>query len=156
MQLTEYITIDRVVPALRATDKRAVLDELAALVGRGIPGVPPEVIARVLADRERLASTGVGGGVAIPHGKLDGAGSLVLGLARSLEGVDFESIDGKPARLFFVLLAPSHSTGIHLKALARISRLCKEPLFAHRLLEAREPAEMLEVLEAEDGKFKVP
>jgi PTS system nitrogen regulatory IIA component len=156
MQLTDFITLDRILSEMESTTKRETLAEIARLAGRGLPAVALDEIVRVLTERERLASTGIGEGIAIPHGKLDHAESLVLALARSRKGVDFESIDGRPTRLFFALIAPTHSTGMHLKALARISRLCKEPLFLARLLEAPDSAGMLEVLALEDGKFRVP
>lgn len=153
MQIADYITLNRVLADMRSTSKPEALAELAALVTNGrAPGIR-EQLMRVLAERERLASTGIGEEVAIPHGKLDAVGTLVVGLGRSAPGVDFESVDGKPTRLFFVLVAPENSTGIHLKALARISRLCKAPDFRSRLLAAGDAEEMFQILCAEDAKF---
>ena len=100
------------------------------------PGVEAERLLQVLVERENLQSTGIGDGVAIPHGKLPGLSRLLAGFARSPRGVDFESIDGQPTYLFFVLVAPESSTGAHLKALARISRVFKDPEFRRRLLAA--------------------
>jgi nitrogen PTS system EIIA component len=154
MHLADFITLDHVLPEMRSAQKREALGELGALMAG--PDVEQAArIAEVLADRERLASTAIGDEIAIPHGKLVQLGALALGLARSRAGLDFESVDGSPTRLFFVLLAPDNSTGLHLKALARISRLCKEPLFRNRLLEAEDATQMLEILCTEDAKFHV-
>jgi PTS system nitrogen regulatory IIA component len=91
--------------------------------------------------------------VAIPHGKLDAVGKLVACVGRSRTGVDFDSIDGQPTHIFFVLVAPENSTGIHLKALARISRLFKDPEFRARLLAAPDAAGMFKVIAEEDAKY---
>jgi PTS system nitrogen regulatory IIA component len=154
LRLAETLTVERVQPAMRATSKREALDELATLAASGDARLR-ELIAAVLAERERLASTAIGDEVAIPHGKLDQVSGLTLALGRSADGIDFESVDGNPTRLFFVLLAPGSATGLHLKALARISRLCKEPMFRSRLQQARSAVEMFEVLCSEDAKLRV-
>lgn len=153
MQITDYITVNRVIAEMRSTTKPEALAELARLVANGRSPAVQDQLVQVLAARERLASTGIGEEIAIPHGKLDAVGTLVVGVGRSLQGVDFESVDGKPTRLFFVLVAPENSTGIHLKALARISRLCKEPDFRSRLLAADGAEEMYRILCQEDGRF---
>jgi len=153
MQITDYITVNRVVAEMESTTKPEALAELAKLVANGRSPAVQDQLVQVLAARERLASTGIGEEIAIPHGKLDAVGTLVVGVGRSLQGVDFESVDGKPTRLFFVLVAPENSTGIHLKALARISRLCKEPDFRSRLLAADNAEEMYRILCQEDGRF---
>jgi len=153
MRVADIITPERILPEMRSQTKREALSELATLVA----GFSPELrerVERVLADRERLASTAIGDEVAIPHGKLDALGSLVMGLGRSTAGLEFESVDGRPTRLFFVLLAPENETGLHLKALARISRLCKEPHFRERMVAAADAAEMYRVLCSEDEKFQ--
>lgn len=155
MHLADFITLDRIVAEMQSTRKQEAIDELATLMcGARGPALRDE-IARVLADRERLASTAIGDEIAIPHGKLDGVSRLEVGLGRSRAGIDFESVDGQPTRLFFVLVAAEDATALHLKALARISRLCKEPLFRSRLLAAASREEMHDVLCAEDAKFHV-
>ena len=155
MQLSDYLILERVQGDMQSTTKQGALAELARLMCRDSAASQQDV-ERVLAARERLASTGIGDEIAIPHGKLDAMQRLVLGLARSRSGLDFESMDGQPARLFFVLVAPEGSTGIHLKALARISRLCKAPEFRQQLLAAADEAEMYHVLCREDLKFVTP
>jgi PTS system nitrogen regulatory IIA component len=92
-------------------------------------GIETRQLVRVLMERERLGSTGIGGGIGIPHGKMERLTSLVLGVGISHQGVDFESLDGRPTRIFFLLMTPENSAGLHLKLLARISRLLKNYLF---------------------------
>lgn len=154
MQIAEYITVERICSEMRATNKNEALQELGELITNGRGSSICEAVTRVLKERECLASTGIGEEVAIPHGKLNEVGSLVVGVARSRKGVEFEAVDGKPTRLFFVLVAPENSTGIHLKALARISRLCKESEFRARLLQAANSTEMYNILCSVDAMHK--
>jgi PTS system nitrogen regulatory IIA component len=106
----------------------------------------------VLNEREKLGSTGIGEGVAIPHGKVGGLPKLVAAFAVSHAGVDFEAIDGKPSQIFFALVAPENSAGIHLKALARISRLFKNAKFRGQILEAKDAQEIYQLIVQEDGR----
>jgi PTS system nitrogen regulatory IIA component len=142
-----------VVPELQAQDKSDVVKELAGHLASQVNGVDREQLAKVLLERERLASTAIGEGVAIPHGKLDAVGRLVACVGRARGGVDFDSMDSRPTHLFFVLVAPENSTGVHLKALARISRLFKDPEFRTRLMQAKDGAEMYKVIADEDAKY---
>jgi PTS system nitrogen regulatory IIA component len=107
----------------------------------------------VLIDREGLASTAIGEGVAIPHGKLSTVSEIVACLGRAREGVDFDSMDGQPTYLFFVLVAPENSTGAHLKALARISRVFKDSTFRRQLLEAPDGDSMYRIIAEEDSRY---
>jgi nitrogen PTS system EIIA component len=155
MRLIDHISPERVMPEMSSSTKEESLAELARLLAgpEGEERVAGQVL-KVLKEREDLASTGIGDGIAIPHGKMDlDGGGLALGLARCLGGVDFDAVDEKPVHLMFVLVAPENSTGQHLKALARISRLCREPGFKARLLEAGSDKEMLEILEQEERKY---
>src|SRR2546430_13092811 len=127
MRIAEFLREDLVFPDLAASDKGGVLGELSAGLARAYPGLSPGKLTETLLEREKLGSTGIGEGVAIPHGKLPGIQGLIAAFARSQGGVDFASIDGKPTQLFFVLFAPENSAGLHLKALARISRLFNQP-----------------------------
>jgi PTS system nitrogen regulatory IIA component len=104
-------------------------------------------------DRERLGSTGIGGGIGIPHGKIKDLESLVLGFGLSRKGVDFEAIDGKPTHIFFVLITPENSTGLHLKLLARISRILKNDQFKERLQNAADRDEIFDIIKEEDEEF---
>lgn len=153
MKIVDFIREDCILPDLRSTAKLDLLDELADQLARQNAGVSKDSLMKVLVDRERLASTAIGEGVAIPHGKLDAVGKLIACVGRAREGVDFDSMDGRPTHLFFVLVAPENSTGVHLKALARISRLFKDPEFRSRLLAAGDAHDMFEVIADEDAKY---
>jgi PTS system nitrogen regulatory IIA component len=152
MKLADFVREELVLADLKATEKGAVIDEVAALIAARAPALDAAVVARILKDREELASTAVGDGVAIPHGKLAAAGDLVACVARSGAGVDFASHDGKPTHLFVVLVAPENSTGVHLKALARISRLFKDQDVRARLMAAPDAPAMYAALIDEDSK----
>jgi PTS system nitrogen regulatory IIA component len=153
MKIVELIRREMIVPALSSRDKRGILDELAAHIAGQHPRLDRANLLRVLADREALASTAIGEGVAIPHAKLPAVGEIVACLGRAHGGVDFGSIDGSPTSLFFVLVAPENSTGAHLKALARISRVFKDAEFRRRLLAADDAEAMFRVLAEEDAKY---
>jgi nitrogen PTS system EIIA component len=153
MKIVDLIGRDMIVPALVATEKRALLEELAAHVARQQPKIDRATLARVLIDREMLASTAIGEGVAIPHGKLSAVNEIVACLGRARAGVDFDAMDKQPTFLFFVLVAPESSTGAHLKALARISRVFKDIGFRRRLLDAPDVDGMYAVIAEEDAKY---
>src|SRR5262249_33503127 len=133
--------------------KLDLLAELADHLAKHNDGVSRDALLKVLVDRERLASTAIGEGVAIPHGKLDAVGQLVACVGRARDGIHFAAMDGRPTRPFFVLVAPENSTGVHLKALARISRLFKDPEFRTRLLTENTAYEMYSVIADEDAKY---
>ena len=133
MTITDILTPERVIPELTATTKDAVLDELANLLVGQIPQATPARLVAVLRERERLNSTAIGDGIAIPHGRLSGTKSVVAGFARSTAGVDFDSVDRQPTHLFFVLIAPDDAAAMHLKALARISRLLRDQAVCAKL-----------------------
>lgn len=152
MTITDVLTADRVVPELAATTKAGVLSELAGLLA-GPTGADAARLAAVLRERERLNSTAIGEGIAIPHGRLPGLRAVVAGFARSTAGVDFESVDRQPTRLFFVLVAPDDAAAMHLKALARISRLLKDKDFRAKLLTLGTRDELYAAIVAEDAKF---
>jgi PTS system nitrogen regulatory IIA component len=156
MKIVDFVGPELIVPQLQAHEKSAVIRELADHLAAHVTGpqrIDREVLAKVLLERERLASTAIGEGVAIPHGKLDAVGKLVACVGRAPEGVDFDSMDGRPTHLFFVLVAPENSTGVHLKALARISRLFKDPEFRTRLMQATDAQEIFKVIADEDAKY---
>lgn len=152
MKITEFLSPDAVIGSLSAKEKSAVLEELCRPLASRLPNVSVEQLREVLEDREKLGSTGIGEGVAIPHGKLPGLPSLMATFGRSIEGVDFDAIDGKPTHLFFALVAPENSAGIHLKALARISRLFKNAKFRQAILEAGSAEEIYRLIAEEDAR----
>ena len=153
MKVVDFLRPDLVIPALAGGSKGDVLAEMAKHLAAHQSGIDPEVLRRVLEERELLASTAIGDGIAIPHGKLDSVSQLVGALGRSVEGLEFDSIDGKPTHLVFMLVAPASSTGIHLKALARLSRLFRDALFRQRLIEAADAPSMYRVITEEDAKY---
>jgi PTS system nitrogen regulatory IIA component len=152
MKILDVLKKEAIIVDLKSKDKKGVLDELAAAVSK-LAGTRPDELVKVLLERERLGSTGIGGGIGIPHGKLKALGMLVLGFGISRNGVDYESMDGRPTHIFFLLLTPENSTGLHLKLLARISRLLKKESFKEKLLKATSQEEVLAVIEEEDEEF---
>ena len=153
MKITDFLTAETVIPALTAREKNAVLKEMASGLVANHPVLDEKRVLEVLSERERISTTAIGEGVAIPHGKLPGV-ERVLGIfARSREGVDFASLDGGLTHLFFVLIAPENAAADHLKALARISRLLKDSTFRSRLIEGKTRQEIFEIIAQEDQKF---
>ena len=142
-----------IIPSLSAGGKDGILSELADKVVERHPSLNREELLRVLQERERLGSTGIGEGIAIPHGKLRSAGELLLVFGRSQKGVDFSSLDGRPAQLFFLLVAPDEAAGVHLKMLARISRLLKDPSVRRRLLEVPDAAAIYSIIREQDNLY---
>jgi len=153
MRIAEFLREDLVFPDLAASDKEGVLRELCTGLARGHPSLSAQRLADTLLEREKLGSTGIGEGVAIPHGKLAGLPGLLAAFARKRAGVDFAAIDQKPTYLFFVLFAPENSAGIHLKALARISRLFKSPPFRQSISSAQSASEIAALISGEDSKY---
>lgn len=153
MKLTDILRAERIIPELEARNKRSAMLELCQALCRQRPDLNPEGLMEVLQERERLGSTGIGDGIAIPHGKLAQLDELQLAFGRSQAGVDFDSLDGKPAHLFFLVVAPENSAGIHLKALARISRLLKSHVVRKDLMQAKDAQEMYAIIQAQDEEF---
>lgn len=152
MKILEVLQKDAILENLVSTDKKGILEELVAPVAKAAK-VSDEGLVKVLLDRERLGSTGIGGGVGIPHGKLKNLDDIVLGFGRSRKGMDFESMDGKPTHIFFLLVTPENSTGLHLKMLARISRLLKDESFKERLIRAPSRDEIFTIIQEADEEF---
>jgi len=153
MKLEDMLTEDLVVSDLAARSKSEVLVELARAVTRAHDELDEVRLVGALEERERLNSTALGDGVAIPHGKLPGIRRVFAAFGRSRQGIDFQSLDGKPTHLFFLLVAPEDSAGAHLKALARISRLLKDPGFRSRLLEAPDAHALWTIIRDEDARY---
>src|SRR5512139_374978 len=142
-----------IAPALSGATKADVVRELAEHLAKHRPEINAARLVDVLWERERLGSTAIGDGIAIPHGKLPGLTGVLGAFGRHLPGVDFESLDGKPTKLFFVLVAPEDSVGQHLKALARVSRLLKDAGFREQLLAAPTRAALYNLIREEDEKL---
>jgi PTS system nitrogen regulatory IIA component len=153
MKIEDILAEELVLPDLGARSKTDVLVELARAVARQHPELDRERLVQALEDRERLNSTALGDGVAIPHGKLSGIKRVIAAFARSRQGVDFHSLDGEPTHLFFLLVAPEDSAGAHLKALARISRLLKDESFRARLMQASDATALYDIIRLEDARY---
>ena len=153
MKIMDILVKDGAILDLASDGKEQVLVEMARAVAAAEPALDPERLGEVLLEREALQSTGIGEGVAIPHGKIAGLERLVASFARSVKGVDFDSIDGQPTHLFFLLVVPEHSGGQHLKALARISRFLRDGEFRDKLLAASDLDDVFRAIEEEDAKF---
>jgi PTS system nitrogen regulatory IIA component len=149
MKILDVLPKEAILADLKAVDKKGVLEELVVPVAN-ISGVNHEDLVKVLMEREHLGSTGIGDGIGIPHGKVKDLNSLILGFGLSRKGVDFDSMDGQPAHIFFLLITPENSTGLHLKLLARISRILKNDPFKEKLLRATSPDEIYSIIKEEE------
>jgi PTS system nitrogen regulatory IIA component len=145
MPLTDLLTPQAVMPALKVNSKKQALQELAARAA-ALCGRSDREVLDVLAQRERLGSTGIGNGIAIPHGKLPKLERLFGVFARLDRPIDFEALDGQPVDLLFLLLAPEAAGADHLKALARVARLLRDPEVARKLRESRDAEAIYMVL----------
>ncbi|MFC1824801.1 PTS sugar transporter subunit IIA [Thermodesulfobacteriota bacterium] len=150
MKLSEILEVSNIIPDLKARDKKEALEELAEAVVSNKPALDKPSLVKILLERERLGSTGIGDGVAIPHGKFGGIVQPIVSFGRSLKGLDFESMDGQPAFLFFLLLAPENSANIHLKVLARIAKILKNSSLRKLLMEAGSGKELYETIIQDD------
>jgi nitrogen PTS system EIIA component len=153
MKITDLLSPELIIPDLKGTTKPDVLGELAKAMSANHPEIKLTDLMAVLAERERLGSTAIGDGIAIPHGKLRGVTKIIGAFGRHEHGVDFDSLDGGPSQLFFVLVAPEDSASLHLKALARVSRLLKEASFRSKLLEAKDASQLYSLIKEEDDKY---
>jgi len=150
MQLDQIFNSGFINDNLSAKNKTEALQELVNTIIQGGLKLDSSAVIEVLKQREKLGSTGIGDGVAIPHGKVPALEELVVAFGRSNEGIAFDSIDGKPVHLFFLLLAPENSAGQHLKALAKISKMLKAPNFRKKLLEAKSRGDLYKIIIDQD------
>jgi PTS system nitrogen regulatory IIA component len=152
MKILDVLHEETILVDLQAKDKKGILEELVEPVSAKT-GINHDELVKKLLERERLGSTGIDGGIGIPHGKIKNLDSLIMGFGLSKRGVDFESIDKQPTYLFFLLFTPENSTGLHLKLLARISRLLKNIEFRKKLLNAASKEEVISIIKEEDEEF---
>jgi nitrogen PTS system EIIA component len=145
MPLNDLVAPDAVLPALKVNSKKQALQELAAKAAE-LTGQSERGIFEILLQREKLGSTGVGNGIAIPHGKLPKLSKLFGLFARLDRPIDFEALDGQPVDLVFLLLAPEGAGADHLKALARVARLLREPEVVQKLRQSRDADALYAVL----------
>jgi fructose-specific phosphotransferase system IIA component len=146
VQLTELLSPERIRIPLVSSTKDEILSELVEVVGHNASVRDLEEVLRAVREREEVLSTGIGSGVAIPHGKSAGISELALVAGVKPDGVDFEALDGKPVSLFFLLVGPESAAGQHVKALSRISRLLRRDSFRVRLIEAGTPDEFYSII----------
>ena len=152
MHLTDILRPEMVWTDLSANTKPEIIRELAHLMATNDRTLDENVVGEVLMERERLGSTGIQDGIAIPHGKVPGLERIVIACGRSAGGIDFDAHDQKPTHLFFVLLAPEFAAGQHLKALARLSRLLKDSSFREKLMASGDANDFFENIVEEDRK----
>lgn len=150
MQIVDLITSEGIVTNLRAGSKRGVLSELIDAMTRKNQNLNKELVLSILLEREKLGSTGIGEGIAIPHGKLKNLDRVMISFGRSPSGIPFDSVDGKPVHLFFLLLAPENSASLYLRILAKISRLLKTPALKEKLLCAESAQNVIEAIRSEE------
>ena len=153
MKITDFLSVETVIPALAAREKHAVLEEMANWLAAKHRQLDAGRVLKVLSEREKISTTAIGEGVAIPHGKLPNVDRVLGVFARSPQGIDFASLDGEPTHLFFTLIAPEDAAADHLKALARISRLLKDSNFRSRLMKGQTSEEIFQIIAEEDQKF---
>ena len=154
MKIMDFLSPGAVNADLQATNKKDIIKELAGLLVKSgeIKDKDKDKMVKVLLEREALGSTGIGQGIGIPHGKFAGVRRLIGACGISRKGVDFESLDGEPVYIFFLLVAPEDSAGPHLKALARVSRLLKDKYFRDTLKAAKDEKALIKILKQEDQK----
>ena len=154
MRIIDFLSEKCLSINLKAKNKQEVLEELVELLVKAGEIEDKEGMVKVLLEREKLGSTGIGEGVGIPHGKTKTVKKLVAAFGRSERGIDFDSLDGEPAYLFFLMVAPHDSAGPHLKALARISRILKENDFREELMRSPNAQVLLEAIRRKDEESK--
>ncbi len=154
MKISEFLCTKAISADLKGTNKDEIIDELVGLLvsAGAIDKKNKPKLVEILLQREALGSTAIGQGIAIPHGKSENVAQLTAGLGVSKEGVNFDSLDGEPAYIFFLLVAPVDSAGPHLKALARISRLLKDKYFRENLKNSKDEKTILKLISQEDGR----
>jgi nitrogen PTS system EIIA component len=150
MKITEMLRKEFIIEALTSTTKKDTLEELSQVIFQKNPPYKPQDVVNVLLEREKLGSTGIGDGIAIPHGKLPALDEMVVSFGRAREGIDFNAMDGRPVHLFFLLLAPENSAGLHLKALAKLSRMLKDVNFRSELMQAGSRDEIYRIISDKD------
>ena len=153
MKMLDILDRECIIPELRSRTKKEVLEELTGALLNCKADLDKEALVEVLLEREQLGSTGIGDGIAIPHGKVPDLDELIVSFGRSTLGIEFDSMDGRPTHLFFLLIAPENSTGIHLRALAKITRLLTSAHFRQRLMESGTREEIFQVIQEEDKEF---
>lgn len=153
MNITDFLKRPLVVANLRSTTKVDVLAELSCEISKVYSTVSYDMTVRTLLEREKLGSTGIQNGIAIPHGKIKGLQNIIIALGRSIKGIDFQAQDNKPSHIFFVLLAPEDAAGTHLKVLARLSKILNDASFRKSVMEAADASDIYQLITNADKVF---
>lgn len=148
MLLSELLSTDRIKVPMGSRSKDDILRELVSLVADGRGEADSQAILAAVREREQVLSTGIGGGVAIPHGKSPHVDQLLLAAGVTREPIDFDALDGQPVQLFFLLVGPESAAGAHVKALSRISRLLRRDQLRQELIAASSAEEFLRMIAA--------
>ena len=150
MTLMDILSGKAIIVDLKGETKEEIIEELVDALEVGKDITDRDKVLQAVLEREKIMSTGIGDGIAIPHGKSDAVLRLAAALGTQKRGVDFESLDGEPAYVFFLLVSPANVSGPHIKALARISRLLKNDDFKKKLIDAASPEEIVSIIETEE------
>jgi PTS system nitrogen regulatory IIA component len=153
MKIGDYFNSLDIIPCLASTTKEDALAELTAKLVTHHDTIDRDEVFRVLLERELLGSTGIGGGIAIPHAKLRYRGDPIVVFGRSTTGIAFDALDGKPVNLVFLLLASEHALDLYLKLLARISRLLKDRAFRGRLMDVAGADALYDTIREQDNRL---
>ncbi len=152
MEIREILDTRRVVLDVQGSSKREILAQLAGPVADAHPGVDHETLVEVLVQREETSTTAIADGIAIPHGKLDIGEEVLCAFGRSRDGIEFDSVDGSPTHLLFLLVSPASHPSLHLRWLAHLAVLLKNPDFRQNLLDAESTEDVLKVIAAEEQR----
>lgn len=152
MKIVDFLSKDAIKVGLESTTKREVIEELVDLLikARKVSKDAKGKVIRVLMEREKAGSTGIGQGIAIPHARSASMKNVFIAFGSSRVGIEFNALDGEPVYIIFLLMAPKESTGLHLKILAKISRLLKDKYFRMDLKDAKTPEKVIRIIKKED------
>ena len=148
MNLLDILSLESTIVDLKGESKEDIIAELVNSLPAGDAITDRDQVLQAVLDREKIMSTGIGDGIAIPHGKSAAVTELVAAMGTQRRGVDFDALDGEPAFVFFLLVSPANVSGPHIKALARISRLLKNDEFKKKLIEANSAEEIIATIES--------
>jgi len=153
MKISDFLDVDAIITELNSTTKNEVIEELAVSISNNHQHINQERLSEILQEREELCSTALDSGVAVPHGKIGGITDVIIGFARSMEGIEYDSLDQKTTHFFVTLVAPEDITGLHIQLLARISKIFKDPEFRNKLMKCESIQEIREAIKVEDEKY---
>jgi mannitol/fructose-specific phosphotransferase system IIA component (Ntr-type) len=153
MNITDFITEEFIIASVQSEDKEALFVELVDTLARAMPGLDHQTALSAITEREEKMSTGIGKGIAIPHGKTDAVSALCGVLGISKKGIDYDALDGEPVHIIFMLVSPESNSGPHIKALRRIASLLKDPGCYQRLCAAEDAAGAYQLLRNDEERL---